>query len=872
MADKKKKKATSTKAKTQTQAPVEKKPEKKEDTSFLSRLLKMVRPSKKSPMLELVPVKGIQAANGKCIELVDGTYMDIIRIVTRDLMAISDDEFEYFVSVWTTMYRKMGFDAKLVSLNAPTDTRLQQAYIQHKLDSNTNPAFDRFLEEKLTQLQNIQRYRTDRQFYLIFFAQNNDDYRENLAVVQQNLINYDLAEEISMDEKLAVLEKLNNKSAVMQLKNSESVKAMYPSDKLKVQKEMEKKGFDPWVMEAIQPHGGLAACSERYLATGLGYEACISISDFPRNLDTCWLSRIMSIDGCVAVIDIHTEDVAETKKNINAGLEEQLRRADDAKEAADLKTATRRYQELDALFEDIELGEILLVLRVRIFISAPTFAECDQRVKDVLAHLDSIGYKASVYINETVPDFKSVYQSYKVQQEDPYAKDYARYGQPLESRTVADGIPFHFTNLADPCGTYLGTTSSNEGSVLFDMHNVSEMRTSYNGCCVGNMGSGKSTLLKKLIEDMAVRSHYIRGFDPTGEFETLVDLFGGAYLSLDGSAGILNMLEILQTSDEGENMCFVNHLAKMRTVFMLLAPNASQDDANAFEEHLQNFYMDCGLINGDIPLDEQKITGLPSSSYPILSDFVAYLERTQATYKPTGDPIADDRIMGESRRCDSIMRVFRNLLSSYGTLFDGHTSIDKILDRQIVYFNIKNLSKMKEEVFDVQLFLALSLCWDNCVTVGMTMKRLYEEHKIAWEDITRFEIFIDESHRIINTHKLSAVEQITVFAREARKYFGGIIAATQSIRDYVPEGSSSESINRLKTFFELCDYKFIFRQDSNVLPLMRQTFAQSLTDSEVQDIPTLKKGEMLLCLPGGRNIHMNVEITDYEKDIFSGGA
>ena len=76
MADKKKKKATSTKAKTQTQAqaPVEKKPEKKEDTSFLSRLLKMVRPSKKSPMLELVPVKGIQAANGKCIELVDGTY------------------------------------------------------------------------------------------------------------------------------------------------------------------------------------------------------------------------------------------------------------------------------------------------------------------------------------------------------------------------------------------------------------------------------------------------------------------------------------------------------------------------------------------------------------------------------------------------------------------------------------------------------------------------------------------------------------------------------------------------------------------------------------------------------------------------------
>ena len=116
------------------------------------------------------------------------------------------------------------------------------------------------------------------------------------------------------------------------------------------------------------------------------------------------------------------------------------------------------------------------------------------------------------------------------------------------------------------------------------------------------------------------------------------------------------------------------------------------------------------------------------------------------------------------------------------------------------------------------------------------------------------------------------MEQLTIFAREARKYFGGIVAATQSIRDYVPEGSSSEATNKLKTFFELCDYKFIFRQDSNVLPLMRQTFAQSLTESEVAAIPKLVKGETILSLPGDRNIHMNVEITDYEKDIFSGGA
>ena len=40
-----------------------------------------------------------------------------------------------------------------------------------------------------------------------------------------------------------------------------------------------------------------------------------------------------------------------------------------------------------------------------------------------------------------------------------------------------------------------------------------------------------------------------------------------------------------------------------------------------------------------------------------------------------------------------------------------------------------------------------------------------------------------------------------------------------SIRDYVPDGSTKEGEKQLKTIFELAQYKFIFHQDSNVLPV-----------------------------------------------------
>ncbi len=46
-------------------------------------------------------------------------------------------------------------------------------------------------------------------------------------------------------------------------------------------------------------------------------------------------------------------------------------------------------------------------------------------------------------------------------------------------------------------------------------------------------------------------------------------------------------------------------------------------------------------------------------------------------------------------------------------------------------------------------------------------------------------ILIDESHRWVNTKKPHVLDMITVYLREARKYFGGIGLASQSVRDYV---------------------------------------------------------------------------------------
>ena len=837
----------------------------------LSNLLNKLRPSSTAPMSKLIPIKCIEDDKFK---MQDDSYMDIVQIVTKDLNSASESDLEALIAAWARMYRTNGFDIKLVSLNTPTDTRGQQHYIQKKIAQNKVPIYDYILREMETQLENVQETRTDRQYYILLFAESQDDYFYALSRISQTLIYNDLARKMSLPAKLAVLEKLNNKSQTIQVQNAAKVNITYPEKMTdaQIRQKIEKLGYDPWLLEAIQPKGGLRPVNERYVETGCGYEACITVSKFPARVEEFWLTRLMNMDNIVCVIDINTEDPNISKKNINAGMREQERRAEDASDTTVKKTAAQRYAELNALWDDIDvMGEVLKLVKVRIFVEGRTYDECDKRVKSVLDRLDAAGYEASIFLNEEINDFRSVYLPYTKQQELEEAKVYARYGQPLESITLADGIPFHFTNLVDPTGTYLGSTSLG-GTVLFDMHTQNNVRTAYNGVVLGKQGAGKSTLLKKLLESMAVRGHYIRGFDPVGEYRHIVELLGGAYIALDGTRGILNALEILKTSDEGEGMCYVNHSAKMRTVYLLLNPSASVQEANAFEDYLQEFYVEYGLIDPNKSLDEQAITGLAADKYPIFSDFVAYLEKRRAAIRAGSNKIEADLAIREARTCDNIYKAFRSLVTNYGAIFNGHTSIDNIMDRQIVFFNIANLKSMKPEVFDAQLFLALTLCWDNCVKVGAYMKEQYETHAIEKDDITRFEIFIDEAHEIINTDKIAAVEQITVFAREARKYFGGILCATHSIRDFVPEGASTEGINKLKTFFELCEYKFILNQDTNALPVLQQVFANKLTVGDLEAIPRFGKGEMVFCVSSDRNIQMHVEITQFEEENFKGGA
>lgn len=650
---------------------------------------------------------------------------------------------------------------------------------------------------------------------------------------------------------------------------------MFGKKKTKVE-HIQEETYDPYLLEQIQPSGGITFQDTRYVETGTGYETCIHVYDFPQKLDDFWMAKVCNINNTVVTVDISTDNVMEVQKNINRSMKEQQYRYMEAQNFQEKYDAKQRFQEMERLYEEISsLGEVIKLLHIRIFVADHSYIRLEEKVKNILAKLESNGFRAAIFLNETKTEWESMYRPYKEQQSEDL---FFIYGQPLTSNALAAGNPFHFSSLQDPCGDFLGKTPCG-GNVLFDEFHKSKTRRFYNSLAVGTMGSGKSTLLKKRFLTNAIKGNYVRTFDISGEFTTLTKTLGGKVLKLDGTNGILNPLEVLK-AEEGEEISFTRHISKVSTIYKFLTEgSADTEEIIEFEELLRELYRTFGmeLIGGKV---KSQVTGLPANRYPTFSDFLEYIERKMEDIqrKSKGyEAVELDLVKHRMAIMDKIRRVLSNITNTYGSLFDGHTSIDNILDEQIVTFDLSTIKEMKLSVFDAQIFNMISLCWDNCVTNGkLMMERLRkakgEEGALDPEQVTKFLMIIDESHRWINTKKRHALESITIYLREARKFFGGIMLASHSIRDYVPEGSGAEEIDDLKKIFELTQYKFIFHQEADTLPLLDKVFESTLTQSQRNKIPKLEIGENILCIASDRNLEFKVHLTKEEDRIFEGGV
>ncbi|MGN4838166.1 VirB4 family type IV secretion system protein [Bacillus cereus group sp. MYBK150-2] len=642
----------------------------------------------------------------------------------------------------------------------------------------------------------------------------------------------------------------------------------FKSKKSKKEKQEElkkKKGYNPYLVARVQPQGGISF-KESYFQTGDGLGTCVHVFDFPTEVNDFWLEQIMNMPNVITTLDVMSDDRKEVVESINKSMSEQSVRHDTAKDNIDRIDAKNEFLELEALYTDLKQGEVMKRIHIRIYVSARTIDELEKQVKEILETLESYNFRGAVFLNEQEYEWDALVTSFDTQ------KNYVnrRKGKEIPAVSLAGGCPFHYSYLHDPYGTYYGTTKT-KGNVIFDIFHKDNQRKSYNGVMIGKSGAGKSTLLKKKTVDYASKGHFVRVFDVVEEFTDTVEELGGKTIALDGSQGQINPLQVYKTA-ESEEVSFTQHLSKLTIIYRFIAPEAKDDEIKEYENLLRKLYIRMELWN-DEKGAKNEITTRKSNEYPIFSDFLRFVRKElyqDVKAKKHHDNLGDSRI----HRLELIELNLTNLVEAYAELFDGPTTIEDFKKEQVVSFSLRNISSFKPEVFQAQIFNVLNLLWNEMISNGAPQLKAFNKKKLAFEDVTRYFIIIDEAHHIINTKKESAhaLQFLTKFSREDRKYFAGLLYASHTIRDFVPEGSSQEMIDEIKKLFELTQYKFIMQQDNNSLDMLRKVFAGQLSESEIAAIPHLPTGDVILSIGAVKNIHFHVEVTDEELMLFGGGA
>lgn len=634
----------------------------------------------------------------------------------------------------------------------------------------------------------------------------------------------------------------------------------------KKRKELIEEGYDIDFIEKVQPMGGIKFNS-RFAETGGGFVGVLHLFQFAEEVNSMWLSPLMNIPQSVATLDIATGDKSEVRRNINRTINELNDRVTSERHQVDRNDAIQELRKIEQFANELsQHGEVVKLAHLRIYFYDTSQEELERRIGDIQSDLEqSRNHKVTLHLFRTQQEWMSLFTHYDDQMDMGSFKS----GVVSPATTMGGGLPFHHQSLKDPRGSYMGVTSTN-GAFIFDPFRSTKTRKSFNGFLLGKMGFGKSTILKQLEEGLVAKDTFIRGFDKARDFYKLIESQNGLIVDLAGDGGeMINPLEVFATATDPEGSVineygsFMQHIAKVTTMFRFLYPTLNDRSITEFRRYLREFYIEFGLIQPDYNSNRNsvRITGLNPNEYPIFSDFLTFLQKYELN-TPTSE---------SKQVLERLILYVSEMVYQYAPIFDGHTTIHDLENEPILFFDIDGLSQLDQEVFQCQLFSALTIIWSHGLKNGRRMKTLFEKGEITLDEFQHFMVFIDESHNIINADNLMAVKYVTDFQREMRKFSAGVFFATQSPAEVLPENANATAIDEVKKVFSLCQYKIFLNLDNSMLGNMREVLGDTVSDTEFESLPHLKQGEALVQVAPSETYTVQFTPTEAQLDRFAGG-
>ncbi|SFD59941.1 hypothetical protein [Bacillus sp. UNCCL81] len=166
------------------------------------------KPIIKKSIADIIPV--IDLTGNGFIELRNGEFMEILQLTTKDVYSLNEEDKNLNIYSFAFFLQSYLEDMKIVPLNFPVDTTIQQQHIQRKLERTDNQLYVPFLKKKLEELRFIEKNRTNREYYLFLYSESEFTLKNKAIQVERLLQRTTPISLLSEEKKIAILYKLNN--------------------------------------------------------------------------------------------------------------------------------------------------------------------------------------------------------------------------------------------------------------------------------------------------------------------------------------------------------------------------------------------------------------------------------------------------------------------------------------------------------------------------------------------------------------------------------------------------------------------------------------------------------------------------------------
>lgn len=464
-----------------------------------------------------------------------------------------------------------------------------------------------------------------------------------------------------------------------------------------------------------------------YLKLGNTFVRTLFIYEYPRFLDTDWLSPIVNfdvpLDIAIYVYPQNTEEVAKKLRAKSSQVESSM--------AMEAEKGQVRNPFLEATYNDIEdLRDKLVTGQGKMFKQGfylTIYGDSLEQLNEYTQALENMFGTQLVFTKHANLQMEQGFNTTL-----PMGKDELLVHRNMDTEAVSASFPFVSSTLTNNEGVLYGANKINNSLIIFDRFKLQN----YNAVILGSSGAGKSYAAKLEILRQLMFDADIIIIDPEKEFQPLCEAVGGSYINISlNSKEVVNPFDLPQGLNDYEDQrdALRSNIIILTGLLRVMMGDLTDEESNILDKALVETYAAKG------------ITEDPSTHHltpPLMSDLRSILESING-----GENMA--------------LRLGKFTEGTFAGLFNDFTNIS--LANRMVCFSIRDL---EEDLRPIAMYSILNFIWN----------RVKSERK-------KRILTVDEAWMLMKYE--DSAQFLYSIAKRGRKYYLGLTTIGQDIGDFL---------------------------------------------------------------------------------------